>query len=174
MGHHGLLLLVQCKDAHDEFDRSADTGVFLGSGRALCVPRAGVSGIGGAVECNCVHDHSDARGFLVVTLVCGVPLYLLLRRYKSVSMIDCVVGGAAAALVFNLVLYTAVRLAFRDGGYSAGDSGGATYIDSHLTAHGAVVAAEGVVANLALGACIGFCFWLIALRPAPRRVGVLR
>ncbi len=111
---------------------------------------------------------------LIVTLVCGVPLYLILRRYKSVSMIDCVVGGAAAALVLNLVLYAAVRLAFRNGGYSAGDSGGATYVDSHLTLHGAVVAAEGVLANLALGACIGLCFWLVALRPASWRAGVLR
>lgn len=111
---------------------------------------------------------------LVVSLVCGVPLYLVLRRYKRVSMIDCVVGGAAAALVLNLVLYGAVRLAFRNGGYSAGDSGGATYVDNHLTVHGAVVAAEGILANLALGACIGLCFWFIALRPPSRRTGVLR
>ena len=104
---------------------------------------------------------------LAVTLVFCVPAYLLLRRYWKVGFVECVASGAVAAVLLNVVLYVASRVAFSEGGYSAADSGGATYIDSTLTAHGWAVALQGVLYNMFLGASIGASFWLLAFWRAP-------
>jgi hypothetical protein len=104
---------------------------------------------------------------LVVSLTVGLPLYLLLRRYWRVRLVECLVGGAVSAAVLNLAIIVAMG-SFMDGrNYSAGDSGGATYTDGKLTEHGRAVAIRDFVQQLLLGASIGFCFWGIALAPTP-------
>ena len=104
---------------------------------------------------------------LAVTVVFCLPAYFLLRRYWKVGLVECVVSGAIAAVLLNVVLFVASRVAFSDGGYSAGDSGGATYIDGKLTAHGWAVALQGVLYNMILGVSIGVSFWLLAFWRSP-------
>ena len=106
-----------------------------------------------------------------VVAVFGVPSFLMLRRVKKVSLVDCLAGGACCALLLSLALHALATFMLRDGGYSAGDSGGATYINNRLTSHGVYVELQGLLSNLILGAAIGACFWGFALRPSRKGVG---
>jgi hypothetical protein len=108
---------------------------------------------------------------LALILVLCVPAYLLLQRFWKVRLIECVIAGALVAVILNVGLYVASWVALSGVTFSAGDSGGATYVDGQLTAHGWVVAAKGVLFNVVLGASIGACFWILALWRAPRNGG---
>lgn len=122
----------------------------------------------------------NAIGFVVISMVTvswaviavfGVPSFLMLRRVKKVSLVDCLAGGACCALLLSLALHALATFMLRDGGYSAGDSGGATYINNRLTSHGVYVELQGLLSNLILGAAIGACFWGFALGPSRKGVG---
>jgi hypothetical protein len=102
-----------------------------------------------------------------LSLLVGVPLYFLLRRYRSISLVDCVLSGVAIAVLVN-----ATVLVFPSSpGYSAGDHGGATVVNGHLTTHGFISALVATAAQSLLGAAIGLCFWVIAIRPLRRHDG---
>ena len=99
---------------------------------------------------------------LAVTLVFCVPAYFLLRRYWRVGFAECVASGAVAAVILNIALLVGSKLAFSGGGYSAADSGGPTYVNGELTAHGLAVLFQGILYQVVLGASIGACFWAMA------------
>lgn len=105
---------------------------------------------------------------LALSLVVCLPTYMLLKRFWQVRLVECVVAGAGTALALNIALYLVTAISFPNTGYSAGDSGGDTYIDGKLTPHGRVVALQGIGAGMALGGSIGFCFWAIAVWRNPR------
>ena len=108
--------------------------------------------------------------FIVVAMVAvsealclfvALPLFLVLRRFRPVTLRECVVAGVVITILMNVIL-----LVVSGGpGYSAGDSGGATVINGHLTGHGFGSAIVGTAAQSLLGAAIGLCFWAIAVRP---------
>jgi hypothetical protein len=99
-----------------------------------------------------------------ISAVFAVPTYLFLRRFKRIAWVDCIIGGAMSALAFNLVGFALTQAVSGGRGYSASDAGGATVVDGHMTIHGLVSLAEGLLPQAMLGACIGACFWFIALR----------
>jgi hypothetical protein len=111
------------------------------------------------------------NGFLFVTIVMIVvsealslfvafPIYLVLRRFRTIGVRDCVLIGIVVTVILN-----AVTLMFSaNPGYSAGDGGGATIVDGHITAHGYVSAVLRTAIQSALGVAIALTFWFIAIR----------
>lgn len=99
---------------------------------------------------------------LVVSLALCVPAYVMLKRRGPIRLAHCLVAGACAALVFDLATHATTAYLLRDVGYSAGDSGGATFVDGSMTPHGVAVAARGLVADMIHGVAIAACFWGIA------------
>jgi hypothetical protein len=96
-----------------------------------------------------------------ISLFVAVPTYLLLRHYSHVGFWQCLLSGAAIAVVFNIiVLLLSMSLGT---GYSAADSGGDTVINGHITTHGWVQNAYSAGYFALLGAGIGLAFWLIAI-----------
>src|SRR5580658_4132820 len=57
-------------------------------------------------------------------LFVALPLFLVLRRFRPIALMECVVTGVAITILLNVILL----LASGGPGYSAGDSGGATVI----------------------------------------------
>jgi hypothetical protein len=96
----------------------------------------------------------------VLSLVVAVPLYFSLRRFRAVGLLECVLSGVAITVLLNLI----TSIFSGSPGYSAADSGGPTIVNGHLTGHGIVSAMLGTAVQSLLGAAIGLCFWLIALR----------
>jgi hypothetical protein len=103
-----------------------------------------------------------------VIVVFAVPVYLILGRCKRIGLVDCIAGGAASALAPNLAMRALSWFVLPSTGYSSGDSGGAITVDGRLTTHGAWVDLRASLFSMALGACIGLCFWFIALRTGSR------
>jgi hypothetical protein len=98
----------------------------------------------------------------LVTIVVAVPAYLVLKRFRTIGLIDCVLAGAVIGLLFGL---TGLVLPIGSG-YSAGDSGGDTIVNGKLTTHGLFAAVIGAGFDCLRGAAIGFCFWLVAFYSA--------
>jgi hypothetical protein len=94
-------------------------------------------------------------------LFVALPLFLVLRRFRSIALLECVAAGVAITILVNVISL----LVSGGPGYSAGDSGGATVINGHLTGHGFMSAIVGTAVQSLLGAAIGLCFWIIAVRP---------
>jgi hypothetical protein len=99
---------------------------------------------------------SEALCFFV-----ALPLFLVLRRFRPIALLECVVAGVAITILVNVISL----LVSGGPGYSAGDSGGATVINGHLTGHGFGSAIVGTAVQSLLGAAMGLCFWAIAVRP---------
>jgi hypothetical protein len=95
-----------------------------------------------------------------VSLVVAVPLFLFLRRLRRIGLVECITSGVAIAVLLSLISGL-----FSGGpGYSAADGGGPTVVDGHLTVHGFANDLVGTAIQSVLGAVIGLCFWLIAVR----------
>lgn len=94
-------------------------------------------------------------------LFVALPLFLVLRRFRPIALLECVGAGVAITILVNVISL----LVSGGPGYSAGDGGGATIINGHLTAHGFGSATVGTAVQSLLGAAIGLCFWAIAVRP---------
>lgn len=97
-------------------------------------------------------------------LFVALPIFFLLRRFRPIALLECVVTGVAITILVNVISLLVVGRP----GYSAGDSGGATVINGHLTGHGFGSAIVGTAVQSLLGAAIGLCFWIIAVRPIRR------
>jgi hypothetical protein len=96
----------------------------------------------------------------VLSLVVALPLYLWLRRVRSIGARDCAVMGIVVTVILNLG-----SLLFSGGpGYSAGDGGGDTIVNGHMTAHGYVSALLSTAVQSILGVAIALTFWFIAIR----------
>jgi uncharacterized membrane protein YagU involved in acid resistance len=104
----------------------------------------------------------------IISLVVAVPTYFLLRHYSRVGFWQCLLSGAAIAVVFNIVVLSLSMSLGTD--YSAADSGGDTVINGHITIHGWVQNALSAGYFALLGAGIGFAFWLIAIWSPKKRV----
>jgi hypothetical protein len=112
--------------------------------------------------------HTWSNGFLVgalvvaetLVLLVAVPTFFLLRRYRRVTLITCLTAGFTICFAISclLVLYPL------DSGYSAGNGGGATVINGHLTAHGALSQLVGASVIGLMGALTGLIFWLVGIR----------
>ena len=96
----------------------------------------------------------------VLSLIVAVPLYFLLRRFRTLGLLECALSGVAITILLNLV----TAIVSGGPGYSAADSGGPTIVDGHLTGHGIVNVMLGTAVQSVLGASIGLCFWVIAVR----------
>jgi hypothetical protein len=100
-----------------------------------------------------------------LSLLVAAPLYFLLRRFRPIGVLECVISGVAITVLLNVIL-----LIFVGGpGSSAGDGGGPTIVDGHPTGHGLLSALVGTAVQSMLGATIGLCFWVIAVRPVRYR-----
>ena len=97
-------------------------------------------------------------------LFVALPICFLLRRFRPIALLECVVTGVAITIPVNVISLLVVG----GPGYSAGDSGGATVINGHLTGHGFGSAIVGTAVQSLLGTAIGLCFWIIAVRPIHR------
>jgi riboflavin transporter FmnP len=96
----------------------------------------------------------------VLSLVIALPLYLGLQRVRNIGALECAVVGIAVTAILNLG-----SLLFSGGpGYSAGDGGGDTIVNGHVTAHGFVSALLGTAVQSVLGVAIALAFWFIAIR----------
>jgi hypothetical protein len=96
----------------------------------------------------------------LLSLVVALPLYLVLRRFRNVGPLECALAGVVIAVVLN-----AISLFFSGGsGYSAGDSGGETIVNGHVTAHGYVSDMLSTAFQSVLGVAIALTFWFIAIR----------
>lgn len=98
---------------------------------------------------------SEALGLLL-----GMPLYFVLRRVRAIGLLECVASGIVVAVIFN----AASLMLPVDSGYSAGDSGGATIKNGHMTAHGYSTAVAATAIQSLLGCAIGLCFWVFAIK----------
>jgi hypothetical protein len=146
---------------------SSNWRVPIGFALAPLIPCALVVGILSALS-----GHYDGALFffsamvvvsLAVTLIMGVPLYLVLRHYWRVRLLECLGSGALAAILLNIFIHLFRIFAFADTHYSAGDSGGATFLDSRITRHGVEEAIRDGLIQTLLGISIGFCFWVLAI-----------
>src|SRR5215470_15786251 len=117
------------------------------------------------------HNWGGARFTLVVGLVVAeamvvvlaLPAYLVLRRYRTIGLWSCFgtgflicVGTSCVSQLFTL-----------NPGYSAGDGGGATIVNGHLTAHGFVMSIVGATVFGVMGALTGLVFWLVGIYRRP-------
>jgi hypothetical protein len=96
----------------------------------------------------------------VLSIAVALPLYLILRRFRRIGALECAVSGVAVTVLLNV----ATLFLSPGPGYSAGDGGGDTIVNGHITAHGYVSALSGTVIQSSLGVAIGLCFWFIAIR----------
>ncbi len=88
------------------------------------------------------------------------PIYLVLRRFRNIGARECALVGIAVTIILN-----AVSLIFSTNpGYSAGDGGGSTILNGHITAHGYVSAIISTAVQSILGVAIALTFWFIAIR----------
>jgi len=100
---------------------------------------------------------SEALGFVV-----GLPRYLVLSRFRTIGVLECVLSGIVVAVLFNVL-----SLSMGVGAsYSAGDGGESTVVDGHMTAHGYMSALLATAIQSVLGLSVGLCFWIIAIRRA--------
>jgi hypothetical protein len=98
----------------------------------------------------------------VLSIFVAVPLYFVLRRFRSIGALECTLSGVAVTVLLNVAF-----LIFTPGpGFSAADSE-PTVIDGFLTTHGYVSALFATAIQSVLGAAIGLCFWIIAIRRLP-------
>ena len=107
---------------------------------------------------------------LGLTLLLALPAYLLLSRFWRVRLIECLVAGSLIGLVPSV----AGEFIPKDGGYSAGDSGGDMIINGERTPHGRRVAIRAAAFQAVFGSAIGALFWAIAFyRPGrgPKPLG---
>lgn len=114
-------------------------------------------------------------GMLVVvadglSFTVALPFYLLLRRWRPIRLVECVVSGAITAIVLNIALLLLPRYA----GYSAADGGGTTFENGHITAHGYASMMLSTAVQSCLGMAIGVCFWIIAIRAVGPKQKALR
>jgi len=112
--------------------------------------------------------HTWSNSFLVAALVVAevlialvaVPVFLLLRRRRRVTLTICLTAG------FIICFAISGLFAFwpLDPGYSAGDGGGSTVINGHMTAHGVVSQLIGASVFGLMGAITGLIFWAVGIR----------
>lgn len=97
----------------------------------------------------------------VIGLFVALPLFLILRLLRPIALLDCVAAGFGIT-----VLVEFFSLAFSSRGEYSDFNGGGTMFSNHYpTGHGYLSVIVGVAGPAVLGATIGLCFWVIALRP---------
>ena len=100
-----------------------------------------------------------------LTLLVAVPAYLILRRFRVIGLLDCLLAGFTIGALFSGVVLFVPSHA----GLSAADSGGPTVVNGHMSWHGVLVNLEGVAIFALLGASIGLVFWLVGIRRPQRK-----
>lgn len=91
---------------------------------------------------------------LAITLVLAMPVYLLLKRYWTVGLVECLVSGT----VIGVIPFPVLELLVSSGKHSAA----ATASHAAHAAHGWAPALSATSDAAVLGAAIGFAFWAIA------------
>lgn len=92
----------------------------------------------------------------VLSLVIALPLYIVLRRFRSIGLLECVLTGIVVTVILNIV---SLML-----GYSAAYSGGDPIINEQITAYGFVSALINIAIQSILGIAIALTFWFISIR----------
>jgi hypothetical protein len=105
----------------------------------------------------------------VLILLVAAPAYLILRRYRVIAVLECLLAGFAIGALASAIVLFAPR---RHEGDFAADAGGPTVVNGHMTWHGVVSNLEGIAIFALLGTSIGLMFWLVGIR-RPHRKDVL-
>ncbi len=98
-------------------------------------------------------------GALPATALFGLPAYLILRNWAAPSLLNCVIVGAAVAILPGLLLEllpTSVTFQFSIGGR-------ATVVDGHRTAWGWELWRASLIRTAVAGLAGGAVFWALAL-----------
>ena len=95
-----------------------------------------------------------------LVLLVAVPTFLLLRRRFRITLTVCLIAG------FLICFAASCLLAFLplNPGYSAGDGGGSTVINGHITAHGVVSQLIGASIFGLMGTITALIFWVVGIR----------
>jgi hypothetical protein len=112
--------------------------------------------------------------FVPALLVWGVGLllvatlpWLVLHRRQMRSPLVAVVFGTVITFLAVVAITTRGFGLFDVGGFSAADSGGPTWIDGRLTAHGWAEALKAALVLCPLGAMVALVVWRTAYRRSP-------
>ena len=107
-------------------------------------------------------------GFAIGLLVLAIPAWWAMHRTGRRSWRDALTLGAALSLAVCAILLLLQFVGQGEVAYSAWDSGGATVINGHLTAHGLWGRVLGVAWVTLAGAFAGLAVWRVAYRrPRP-------
>ena len=105
-------------------------------------------------------------GWLVGLLLIGLPAWFFMHRAGKTSWAHAAATGFGLAFFISFALSTRGFMLWPHTGsrYSAGDSGGPTWIDNSLTLHGWVNAAQSSLVFAIVAVAVTLSLWAMAYR----------
>ena len=104
--------------------------------------------------------------WLIGLVMCGLPFWLWMHKTGRTTWWHAVLLGFGLTFIVAFALNTKFfdLLPASGSSFSAGDSGGPTWIDNHLTLHGWVSALQGSLLFALSGILVALCVWAVAYK----------